>query len=115
MTGRRSLLDPHKPYLQARIDEGVSATSVLLQEILARGYRGGERTLRRWLIDVRAHLQQPPAPPPVPSSRTITSWIMRPADKLSQDDTTALKDAHACCPEIATIADLAHGFTDIVR
>ncbi|HZO69071.1 MAG TPA: transposase, partial [Kribbellaceae bacterium] len=51
----------------------------------------------------------------VPSARTITSWIMRPADKLNEDHKTALKDARSRCPDIATIADLAHGFTDLVR
>jgi hypothetical protein len=83
-TGRRSVLDPYKPYLQARIDEGVTATSVLLQEISARGYRGGERTLRRWLIDARQHHEKPAAPPPPPASRAITGWIMRPTDSLSE-------------------------------
>ena len=115
LTGRRSLLDPHKPYLQARIDKGVTATTVLLNEIRARGYRGGQRTLRRWLIDVRGHVQTPPAPPPVPSSRTITGWIMRPADKLNEEDTTALKDACVRCPDLAAITELAHGFTNLVR
>lgn len=114
LTGRRSLLDPYKPYLHARINEGVTATSVLLQEISARGYRGGERTLRRWLIDARQHLQQPTAPP-VPASRTITGWIMRPADNLSEDDAAALKDACTRCPDIAAITELAHGFTYLVR
>jgi transposase len=114
-TGRRSLLDAHKPYLQARIDEGVTATTRLLAEITERGYRGGERTLRRWLIDARAHLQRPPPPPPPPSARTITGWIMRPADKLSEDDQAALKDARTRCPDIAALTDLAHAFTDLVR
>lgn len=114
-SGRWGLLDPHKPYLRARIDEGVTATSVLLQELRGRGYRGSERTLRRWLIDARAHLHTPPPPPPVPSARTITGWIMRPADKLSEIDATALKDACGRCPHITTITDLAHGFTRLVR
>ena len=114
-TGRRSVLDPHKPYLHARIHEGITATSVLLQEISARGYRGGERTLRRWLIDARQHLEKPPAPPPVPASRTITGWIMRPSDRLNEDDTAALKDACTRCPDIAAITELAHGFTHLVR
>jgi transposase len=112
-TGRHGVLNPHKPYLQARIDEGVTATSLLLQEITARGYRGGERTLRRWLIDARQ--QKPPAPPPPPTSRTITGWIMRPAEKLNEDDTAALKQAHSRCLDIAAITELAHGFTYLVR
>lgn len=115
LTGRRSMLDPYKPHLQARIDDGVTATTVLLKEIQDRGYRGGERTLRRWLINARAGIHNPPAPPPVPSSRTITSWIMRPAEKLSEDDTTAIKDACTQCPDIATITELAQGFTQLVR
>jgi hypothetical protein len=115
LTGRRSLLDPFKPYLRARIDDGATATSILLGEIRGRGYRGGERTLRRWLINARAHLQQPPEPPPVPSARTITGWIMRPADKLSEDDNAALKDACTRCPDIAAITELARGFTHLVR
>jgi transposase len=40
---------------------------------------------------------------------------MRPADKLSEDDTAAFKDARTRCPDIAAITDLAHGFTDLVR
>lgn len=115
LTGRRSVLDPYKPYLQARINDGVTATTVVLQEIQARGYRGGERTLRRWLIEARASIHNPPAPAPVPSARTITSWIMRPSENLSQDDTTAIKDACTQCPDIATITDLAQGFTQLVR
>ena len=114
-TGRHSVLDPYKPYLQARINEGVTATSILLQEITTRGYRGGERTLRRWLIDARQHQQKPPAPPPPPASRTITGWIMRPADRLNEDDTAALKDACTRCPDIAAITELAHSFTRLVR
>lgn len=39
-------------------------------------HRGGERTLRRWLINARAGTHQPPEPPPVPSARAITGWIV---------------------------------------
>lgn len=87
----------------------------MLAEITERGYRGGERTLRRWLVDARAHQQRPPAPLPPASARTITGWIVRPVDKLSDDDQAALKDARARCLDLAAITDLAHGFTDLVR
>lgn len=114
-TGRRSVLDAHKPDLHSRIGEGVTSTNRLLAEIRGRGYRGGERTLRRWLIQTRGQKRQPPAPPPPPPSRTITGWIMRPDDKLSDDATTALKNACAACPDIAAVTELAHGFTTLVR
>jgi transposase len=74
------LLAAFKPYLQTRCAEGVTATSVLYAEIRARGYRGGERTLRRFLVQVRGREQQPPTAPPVASARQLTTWIMRPDD-----------------------------------
>jgi hypothetical protein len=54
-TARDSILDRFKPYLQQRCAEGVTATNQLLAEIRARGFGGGERTLRRWLIGIRGH------------------------------------------------------------
>lgn len=107
-------LGPFKPYLHARCAEGVTATSVLLEEIRARGYRGSERTLRRHLVQIRGPEQPPPAPP-VPSAREITAWIMRPDDRLSDDDRTRLKDARARCADLAALTDLAHGFNNLVR
>jgi transposase len=108
------LLGPFKPYLQVRCAEGITATTVLYEEIRARGYRGGQRTLRRFLVGIRGP-EQPPAPPPVASARQITAWIMRPDDKLSDDDRTGLKDACTRCPDLATLTDLAHGFNTLVR
>jgi transposase len=107
-------LGPFKPYLQARCDEGVTTTGALLEEIRARGYRGSERTLRRFLVQTHGR-EQAPAPPPVPSARQITAWIMRPDDKLSEDDRTGLKDACARCADLAALTDLAHGFNQLVR
>lgn len=40
---------------------------------------------------------------------------MRPADRLSNDDRNELERLCGLCPDLATIRDLAHGFTDIVR
>jgi transposase len=114
-TGRRSLLDAYKPYLHTRLDEDVTNTTTLLAEIAERGYRGSERTLRRWLVNARTVQHRPPTPPPVPSARTISSWIMRPTDKLDENDRAALKNACTQCPDIAAITDLAHGFTHLLR
>jgi hypothetical protein len=40
---------------------------------------------------------------------------MRPTENLNEDDTTAIKEACAQCPDIATITELARGFTQLVR
>jgi transposase len=108
------LLGPFKPYLRERCATGHVPTAVLYTEIRARGYRGSQRTLRAWLAQVRRG-EPAPATPPVPSTRQITAWIMRPDDKLSEDDRTGLKDARTRCPDLDTLTSLAHGFTDLVR
>ncbi|MEV6964486.1 transposase [Hamadaea sp. NPDC051192] len=114
-TARTSLVDPFKPYLQARCNEGVTSTNQLLAEITAQGYRGGERTLRRYLISIRGTEQAAPPQPKVPSARQLAALIMRPDARLTSDERDALADACTRCPDLATIRDLAQGFTDLVR
>jgi transposase len=110
----RGVLGPFKPYLQARHDEGITDTRALYAEIRGRGYRGTLRTLQRFMVQVRGS-DRPPAPPPVPAARHITAWIMRPDDKLSDDDRVGLKDARARCAELDALTELAHGFNQLVR
>lgn len=105
-------LGPFKPYLHTRIDDGVTDTHTLHQEILNRGYRGTLRTLQRFLTQARTTR---PAPPPVPPARHITAWIMRPDDRLTDDDRLGLKTARARCPDLDTLTSLAHDFNTLVR
>lgn len=44
-----SILDPHKPYLQERLQAGVWNARVLLRELRERGYQGGYTLLTDWL------------------------------------------------------------------
>jgi hypothetical protein len=114
-TCRDSILDRHKAYLQQRCADGVTGTNQLLDEIRARGYRGSERTLRRYLIGVRGRNEPTPVPPPVPPTRDITGWIRRPVDNLTDDDRAELQRLCGLCPGLAAIRDLARGFVDLVR
>ena len=107
-------LGPFKPYLQARHDDGVTDSRTLYAEIRARGYRGTLRTLQRFLIQIRS-VTRTAAPPPVPAARHLTAWIMRPHDKLSDDDRLGLHQTRARCPDLDTLTDLAHGFNHLVR
>lgn len=107
-------LGPFKPYLQARHDDGVTDSQTLYAEILARGYRGTLRTLQRFLIQDRG-VTRAPTPPPVPAARHLTAWIMRPHNKLTDDDRLGLKQARARCPDLDTLTDLAHGFNHLLR
>jgi transposase len=51
----------------------------------------------------------------VPSARRITAWIMRPGNKLTDDDRTNLADARSRCPDLDTVAGPARGFAALVR
>ncbi|MEV8517307.1 hypothetical protein [Dactylosporangium sp. NPDC051484] len=106
-TGRDSILDAFKPYLLHRCAEQVTGTNLLLAEIRQRGYTGGERTLRRWLISVHGSNAVTPSPP---KTRDIVGWIMRPTGQLSQDETAELEQQCGLCPDLAVIRDLARGF-----
>ena len=43
----------HVPYLERRWQEGCRNATLLWRELKERGYRGSERTLRRWLAERR--------------------------------------------------------------
>jgi len=68
----------------------VIGTTVLFNEIKARGFTGGSRTLRRWRMGVRGDHPKPDTPPPPPSTRDITAVIMRPGTKLTDEQKTTL-------------------------
>ena len=114
-TAGDSILDRFKPYLLQRCAQKVTGTNQLLAEVRARGYKGSERTLRRWLIGIRGSNTPTPAPPPVPKTRDITGWIMRPVDKLTDDDRAELDRVCGLCPDLAATRDLARGFADLLR
>ena len=110
----RGLLGPFKPYLQGRHGEGVVDSRALYEEIRARGYRGTLRTLQRFLVQVRNNGRSSVLPP-VPAARHITAWIMRPDDKLTEDDRAGLKQARTRCVDLDALTELTHGFNHLVR
>lgn len=93
----------------------MTGTTLLYKEIKARGFTGASRTLRRWLIGVRGDQPKPDTPPPPPSTRDITALIMRPGAKLTDEQKTTLDLLCQQCHQLATVRDLAHGFTALIR
>jgi len=111
---RDSLLDAFKPYLHDRFNAGHTDAARLTEEITAMGYRGSDKTVRRYLHPFRATLTAPPARPMPPTVRTVTSWLTRRPDKLTERQTLRLKSILARSPALQTTHDLVRGFATIL-
>jgi transposase len=83
---RRCLLGPFKPYLHEQFNAGHTDATGLTREITAQGYRGSEQTVRRYLQPFRPTMTAPPPLPTPPSVRTVTGWMTRHPDDLTDDD-----------------------------
>jgi transposase len=105
-------LDPWKPHLRQRWDEGVTKITALHAEITALGYRGSYSTTYGYASLLR--LAAPPRPPAPPSPRQATAWIMTRPASLAPEDAAALAAALARCPGLAALAGHVREFTEIL-
>jgi transposase len=102
--GLPSPLDPYKPYLGRRWEEGCRNARELLAEIRGRGYRGSYRVLSAYLRPFRKAGTLPPAAPTPPKTRDIARWILTSPDNLDRDDTRELARARARCRHLDALA-----------
>jgi transposase len=111
---RGSLLDRFKPYLHERFNAGCTDAARLTEEITAMGYRGSDKTVRRYLQPFRATLVAPP-PKPAPSTvRAVTSWLTRRPEDLTELQTVRLKSILARSPALQSTRELVGGFAEIL-
>jgi transposase len=113
---RAGILDPWKPYLTGRWNDGIHDAAVLHAEIKARGYKGSDQQVRRFIRPFRA---LPPgtaaqAPPGVPSARQITAWLMTRPGSLTSDDTAALHAVTGACPHLRQLQAAIRSFCDMI-
>jgi Transposase len=94
-TTRGSLLDPFKPYLHQRFNAGHTDAARLTREITALGYRGSDKTVRRYLQPFRETLAATSPAPVPPSVRQVTGWLTCHPDRLTDDDRVQLKQVLA--------------------
>lgn len=112
--GRASLLDPYKPYLHERFNNGCHDATALFREITQRGYRGGHRIVAAYLAPFRQPRAAPPATPTVPPVRRITSWMLRHPDDLDTDEQLQLKQVRTACPHLDTTATHVGAFAHML-
>ena len=120
-TTRPTILDPFKPYLSQRWNEGITSAAVLHEEIRARGWKGGVLTVERYLRqfrtadgrDRRARAQPQltaPAAPALPKPRQVTRWIMTRPDNLTGEDAARLARLLGASRELTAAAACVRGF-----
>jgi transposase len=95
---RASRLDPFKPHLRQRGEEGCSNVAQLFREISALGYDGSYSTVRDY-FDQHRPAAAPLTPPP-PTVREVTGWLTRHPDSLTEDEQPQLKALLERCPEL---------------
>jgi transposase len=124
-TGRPAILDPFKPYLGQRWNEGITSAAALHEEIRARGWTGDYLTVSRYLRQfrtadgrdrqARAQPQLPaPAAPPAPKPRQVTRWIMTHPDHLASDDAADLARLLDASPGLAAAAGHVRSFAGMM-
>jgi len=111
---RQSLLDAFKPYLHERFNAAHTDAAALTLQITALGYRGSDKTVRRYLQPFRASLSAPAPIPVAPSVRQLTGWLTRHPDTLNEDERLELKTILDRSPILTTTALQVRGFAEML-
>lgn len=112
---RDSQLDPFKPWLHQRWNQGTRDAATLHAEITARGYTGHITGVYRYIQPFRHLPSAPPPPPAIPSTRQITRCLMtRPADRTPAQQAT-LADVTSRCPHLAALHDHITSFAAMMN
>jgi transposase len=107
-------LDRFGSYLHQRWNEGVCDAAVLYAEIIARGYQGSTRSVRRYLQPLRAALAATPPPEPPPKVREVTRWITSHPDHLTDEQATKLNDITTRSRPLGALAERVTAFAQMM-
>jgi transposase len=113
-TSRESRLDPFKPYICQRWNQGITNAAVLHAELEQRGWTGSIHILRRYLRPFRQSGQAPGPAPPVPAPRQITRWLLTRPDRLTPGEQAQLKAIRTRCPHLDALACHVSAFAAIM-
>ncbi|MFC5911309.1 ISL3 family transposase [Streptacidiphilus monticola] len=113
--GGSSVLDPYKTYLTARWEEGCGNAEILREEIHARGYRGGRKTVRRFLNSLAERRGPVPGPQPPLKVGDVVRWIVGRPENQSETARQSLKDLCDRCEHTQQVSRLARDFTAMLR
>lgn len=113
--------EPYRAYLEQRWAEGCTEAKQLWLELQVQGYRGSYKSVwqftRYWELPETLAPAQPPSPPtaPVRTPRQAMWLLMRPADKLTEEDSAYREQMIQQCPELALAEMLVKEFQTLLR
>jgi transposase len=113
-TSRDSKLDPFKPWLNQRWNEGSTDATVLHAELQQRGWTGSVQAVRRYVRPFRARTATPPPAPAVPKTRQITRLLLSHPASLSSQEQAQLAAIRARCPHLDALAAHVSGFAQMM-
>ncbi|MFI9561763.1 ISL3 family transposase, partial [Nonomuraea endophytica] len=125
-THRASILDPFKPYLNQRWNDGDTNATALHTELQAQGWTGDVQAVRRYLNQfrpangrARATNNSPgrpaaPTAPAPPKPRRVVRWLMTRPDHLSSADATHLQRILERSPGLAATAQHVRAFAQMM-
>jgi transposase len=113
-TTRESKLDPYKPWIRQRWNEGTTDASVLHAQLQERGWHGSVQAVARYVRPFRALPAAPPPAPPVPKTRQITRWLLSRPAALTDAQRAQLAGIYARCPHLSTLAAHVTSFAEMM-
>jgi transposase len=123
-TRRPGILDPYKPYLGQRWNDGITSAAALHAELAAtQGWTGSVQAVERYVRQFRTadgrtragrNPRQAPASQPVPKTRQITRWLLSRPDRLDPDDQAGLAVITARCTHLDALAGHIRGFAEMM-
>ena len=113
-TSRDSKLDPFKPWINQRWNEGITDAAALHAELQGRGWTGSEQAVRRYVRPFRQLAAAPPPAPAIPKARQITRWLLSRPANLDPGEQFQLDDIRARCPHLDALAAHVTSFAEMM-
>jgi transposase len=120
---RRSGMDEHREWIDARVAEGRINASEVHRELVSRGVRISYPTVRRYLTRrlgragktrPRVNAAKPKHTPPPSPKQLSFDWVRR-REKRTVEAQARLDAIRAASPALAAALDLADEFTSMIR
>ena len=120
-SGRPSILDPYKLYIEKRWREGCEKPRTLWREVTDQGFSGSSILVSNYLIYLRNSASEPQTTATTPAvqkrylPREAAVLFTCPEEKLSEKSKARLKRLLETCPDAHHCYDLAQQFTEMLR